>query len=101
MKYCKLIDPIKVPTNIPVFRSIDDKRGKYEQIRLEPGQSYEVPDDERYLHSLAIAKKKQKYSAELENLLKESGVEYEIVYCKVCGGKRKDIEYPVVEVFEA
>lgn len=100
MKYCKLIEPVKVPMNISVFRSIDDQRGKYEQIRLEPGKVYEVPEDQRYLHSLAIAKKKQKYNEQLEALLKEHGVKYEIVYCKVCGGKRKDIEYPIVEVFE-
>lgn len=100
MKYCKLIEPISVPTNISIFRSIDDKRGKYEQVRLEPGKVYEVPEDKKYLHSLAIAKKKQKYSEQLETLLKSHGIEYKIVYCKACGGKRKEIEYPIVEVFD-
>lgn len=100
MKYCKLIEPISVAKNVQVLRSISGNRGKYEQIRLEPGKTYEIPDDSKYLHSLTIAKEKRKYTKELEDLLKRHGIDYKIVYCRVCGGKRKDIEYPIVEVFK-
>lgn len=68
-------------------------------IRLAPGKVYET-DDEAMLDFFRSYKRKVRYNANLEAVLKANGVPYDIEYCKSCGGKVKKISYQVVEVME-
>lgn len=66
-------------------------------IVLYPDKLYES-DDEAMLNFFRTYKRKVKYSAQLEEVLKSNGVPYEIEYCKSCGGRVKKISYRMVEV---
>lgn len=68
-------------------------------IRLVPNKVYET-DDEAMLNFFRSYKRKVRYNAQLENVLRSNGVPYEIEYCRSCGGKVKKISYRVVEVME-
>lgn len=67
--------------------------------RLAPDKVYET-DDEAMLDFFRTYRRKERYSASLETALKESGVPYEIEYCRSCGGKVKKISYQMIEVLE-
>ena len=68
-------------------------------IRLAPNKVYET-DDEAMLNFFRHYKRKVRYNAQLENVLRENGVPYEIERCRSCGGMVKKISYQVVEVME-
>lgn len=68
-------------------------------IRLAPNKVYET-DDEAMLNFFRAYKRKVKYNAHLEEVLKANNVPYEIEYCKVCSGRVKKISYGVVEVMD-
>jgi len=68
-------------------------------MRLEPEKIYET-DDIAQVNYLKNKTNKVRYRSELEELLKAKGVEYEVIYCKSCGGKVRKIEYKVIEVVE-
>lgn len=68
-------------------------------IRLAPNKVYET-DDEAMLNFFRTYKRKVRYNAHLEEVLKANDVPYEIEYCRSCGGKVKKISYAVVEVME-
>lgn len=68
-------------------------------IRLTPNEVYET-DDEAMLNFFRNYRRKVRYNAQLENVLKHNNVPYEIEYCRSCGGRVKKISYQVVEVME-
>lgn len=101
--YCKLIDAITTPLTLNLAHTKEyagRQIATYKPIKFVPGEKYEVPDDELFIRSLKACTKKDPYSAELEEILTKYGVPYEIVMCKSCGGRKKKIEYNVVEVIE-
>ena len=97
--YYQLISPIKVPKTLNVIQS---KNGyhKHGYMRLDPGKKYEVPDDPVLFEAITSAKEKTRYSKDLENALKEAGVEYKVSICGGCGGRARKLEYKLVEVVE-
>lgn len=68
-------------------------------ITLLPNEIYQT-DDEAMIEFFRNYKRKVKYSAHLEEVLKANDVPYEIEYCKSCGGKVKKISYQIVEVLD-
>lgn len=93
MRY-RLIDAITIPVTLRMFPETR-KNGSVSYTHyqvLEPGKLYET-EDPAQIQYLKDHKQKVRYTAEIENALKACGADYEIVYCKTCGGKRKDIEY--------
>lgn len=77
---------------------IQVEKGKYQYVTLEPGKHYKLLSDEMMAYITEEFKEKRKYSKELENTLKDAGIEYEIVKCKTCGGRVLKLEYKTVEV---
>lgn len=68
-------------------------------IRLSPNTVYET-DDEAMLNFFRNYRQRVRYNANLEATLRENGVDYEIEYCKGCGGRVKKIKYKLVEVLD-
>lgn len=68
-------------------------------IRLVPNKVYET-DDEAMLEFFRQYKRKVRYNAHLEEVLRANGVPYTIERCRSCGGTVKKISYQVVEVME-
>lgn len=99
-KYYKLIDTIgsSATFNLP------HKQGEnlvYQFYTLYPGTKYaEYADDEAFLTALRQAHKRFPYTADLERSLHDSGAKYEVITCKVCGGRAKKIDVWLVEVVE-
>ena len=69
-------------------------------IRLAPNTTYET-DDNALIEYFRAYRRKVRYTAQLENILKEHNVPYEIELCRSCGGKVRKISYQLVEVFDA
>lgn len=68
-------------------------------IRLEKGKVYKLGDyDEESLKSHTT---QVRYTKESEQYLIDEGVEYEIVLCRSCGGKKKKLKLKTVEILEA
>lgn len=67
--------------------------------KLEPGKIYET-DDPAQMTYLREHKEKARYRAELETLLKDAGIPYEIIKCRSCGGRVRKIQYNNIEVIE-
>ncbi len=97
MKY-KLIDLIKTTTRFYVEETGKNGTKRRAPIYLDPGVVY-VTDDPLLKASLLGAQGsiKTDYREDIERSLKESGVEYEVTVCKVCGGRKKKIIYHAVE----
>lgn len=66
-------------------------------VRLEPGKTYET-DDEAQKKFIRENRIKVRYNANLEAILKEAGVPYEVIRCRSCGGRVRKIEYNQIEV---
>lgn len=68
-------------------------------LRLEPGKVYETDD----VATIAYLKEKMqtvKYKESIENALKSANIDYEIEFCRSCGGRVKKIKYHLIEVIE-
>lgn len=97
-QYYKLNDAVKesVSLNLPYMK---DGVKVYKFYTLRPGKKYDDHiDDEVFLDALRGAHKRVTYTPEKEAALRESGAKYEVVVCKVCGGKAKKIDLWLVEV---
>lgn len=97
MKY-RLIDLVKTRTRFYVEESGRNGTKRRAPIYLEPGEIY-VTDDPVLSASLLGAQGtvKTDYRPDLEAALKESGADFEVTVCKVCGGRKKKIIYHAVE----
>lgn len=73
---------------------------RWKGANLDPGVEYEMPDDPEFEASLKAKVIERPYSAQLEEVLKHNGVEYEVKMCKQCGGRVKKIRYKPVVVVE-
>lgn len=99
MRY-RLISSETIPITLRMFPKTVGSHVSYNHYqRLEPGKEYET-EDPAQIEYLKSHREKAGYSQRLENLLKESGVPYEIIRCRSCGGRVKKIEYNNVEVIE-
>ena len=99
MKY-RLISIQKTPVTLYMFPKTVGNRVSYSHyMRLFPNEIYETSDDAQ-IEFLKTHKDKVKYSEALEYALKESGVPYNVIVCKTCGGRVKKIEYSNIEVLE-
>lgn len=101
--YYKLADVIDTPQKLNVVAMVDKNGSKYRKycmIRLIPGEKYAVTDDSVLMESLRSITTKVKYSSDVEDALKASGVPYTVKACPSCGGRVKKIEYHVVQFVE-
>lgn len=99
-KYYKLSDAIG---NSQTLYLPHDKKGTrvYQYYTLHPGTLYEEHiDDPYFVAALKDAHKRVPYSKDFEDSLKSSGTKYEVVTCKVCGGRAKKLDVWFVEVVE-
>ena len=94
--YYKLIDALDKRTTLNIARRCGD-RVNYEQVVLTPGHRYPSEDDPLLIQSLMQAEVKRTYSESLEAELKALGIAYNVVTCKSCGGRAKQLTYKVVE----
>lgn len=97
MRY-QLNKAIDVPITVRVSRTVKSggiEIGRF--MQLEPGTLYET-DDAVMADSLKAYTVRKKYTPMLEETLKANNADYEVIICKRCGGKRKEIEYHPVEV---
>ena len=97
--YFKLIDAIDTPLKLNVARR-ENGIVKYCHVNLNPGEKYELGDDDVFKRSLSNATVKKAYSKELVSKLTALSIPYKEEFCKTCGGKVKKISYNVVEVVE-
>lgn len=101
MTHYKLIDAISVPITMYHLASKPRNVITYDNyMRLEPGKTYVMPEDEILAKSITNYKVEHRYTAELEDALKACNAEYEVRLCKSCGGRVKKIKYKIVEVIE-
>lgn len=96
-RYYKLIDPIETTTTLNIAKR-ENGAVKYQHIKLDPGEKYELCDDEVFINSLQNAKVQKRYSKDLVTKLKSFGVPYEETSCSSCRGRIKKISYRVVEI---
>lgn len=68
-------------------------------LRLEPGKVYET-DDAATIQYLKEKVQKVKHTQAIENALKDNNIEYEVEYCRSCGGRVRKIKYHLIEVIE-
>lgn len=99
-QYYKLIDAI---TESKTFYVPHQESGNnvYKHILLNPGVMYaEYADDPVFIAAMKDAHGRIQYTPEREEALKACGARYEVVHCKVCGGRAKKLEVWYVEVVE-
>ena len=53
-----------------------------------------------YLRLLKEKTQTVKYKESIENALKDANIDYEIEFCRSCGGRVKKIKYHLIEVIE-
>lgn len=97
-KGVKLIDACNAKETIRLAYRVDDKTAS-RLFTFYPGEVYEIKD-ELMRSSINGYKVKKPYKAELEERLKNAGIQYEVVRCKSCGGMVRKLEYNVLEVIE-
>lgn len=95
----KLIDGITAPQTIKIAERIN-KVTRYARMILKPNVTYEHDDDDIFKAALKDAKVQVRYTPEMENMLKDNKVPYDVKVCKSCGGKMRKLEYCAVEVIE-
>lgn len=95
----KLISVIDTMQQINVAKKVNGKT-TFGVLRLYPGVTYELEDDETLLNSLKGAKVEKRYSPLLVEILKENNIAYEEVLCHSCGGRVKKIRYNIIEVMQ-
>lgn len=97
-KYYKLIDAMS--ESVTFYLPYQKNGGNvYRHFVLRPGVEYaEHIDDEVFVAALKDAHKRIAYTPEREEALKACGARYEVVHCKVCGGRSKKIDVWLVEV---
>lgn len=96
----KLIEGIKTPQQIRVILTENGKKTT-NIVRLIPGETYQLEDDDNFVNSLRAAITTKPYTDSLVTMLKENGVPYQSVAgCQSCGGRGKRIKYCIIEVKE-
>lgn len=96
----KLIDVETSPVTLRMFPKTVKGHISYGHYQtLNPGTVYET-DDPAQIDYLRNQKIKARYNPNLEQVLTDAGVPYEVIRCRSCGGRVKKIEYSQVEVIE-
>lgn len=101
MKHYRLISAVTIPMNVDVCWR---KNGAtvYGFVRLEPGEEYDLPDDDDLLKkSLEDATAKVTYTKSFEETLKKANVSYEVVPPSCRCKKTPTIVFHDVEVYDA
>ena len=99
-QYYKLIDAMGESATF-YLPYVKDGGNVYRHFVLHPGVEYvEHIEDPIFVSALKDAHKRIAYTPEREEALKECGARFEIVNCKVCGGRSKKIDVWLVEVVE-
>lgn len=99
MQY-RLISIETIPVTLRMFPQTKNGRVSYNHYqRLEPGKTYETQDPAQISY-LKEHKEKVRYNKSLESALKDIGADFEVIFCKSCGGRVRKIEYRNVEVVE-
>ena len=88
---------IDVPVIVMVNRTVKGGIEYGRRMQLHPGELYET-DDPVMAKSLEQFTERKQYTPSLENHLKANNCKYTTEICKVCGGKKKFIDYHPVEV---
>lgn len=99
MATAKLTKAFTVPVDIKLWTKPEGERAHQDWWRFVPGKEYEIPEGDTLLRKeMQEHKTKKRYDAALEAKLKELGITPEIELCKVCGGKKKFLTYPTLEI---
>lgn len=99
-KYYKLSDAIANSVTLYLPHTKNGNR-VYQYYTLHPGTLYEENvEDPYFVAALKDAHKRVPYNTQLEEALRRNGTRYEVVNCKVCGGRAKKLDVWFVEVVE-
>lgn len=101
MAQYRLISAISTPITLYRLAARPNTVITYDNhMKLVPGKTYVMPEDEILAKSIANYTVEHRYTAELEQILKDCNADYEVKLCRSCGGKVKKIKYKVIEVIE-
>lgn len=93
---------VSVIDNVITINVAESRNGHthYGHLKLEPNKIYTTDGDTILENSLRKYELKKVYTEQLENALKQAGVPYEVKMCRQCGGRKRNLFYNPVEVFE-
>lgn len=93
----RLNEAIDAPMIVMVSRSVNGGIEYGRRMQLEPGTLYET-DDKVMADSLANFTERKQFTPSLERSLQEHNCKYKVELCRVCGGKKRFIDFYPVEV---
>jgi len=97
MSYYKLIDGIEKGKTVKVKMTCG-KEIVTKYINVFPDTRYDLPDDDAFIESLENIVVTESYCDDLIQRLETAGIDYEIEYCKGCGGRIRQVTYRLIEV---
>jgi len=92
-EYMSLLDVIDSKTQIDVYSRSSCGRIVFGYVIMEPNKKYKLPENKTLLESLKTKQIQKRYTEDIENALKEAGVDYQVRYCTSCGGRARKIFY--------
>lgn len=95
MRVFKLNHVLQASQDI-VIKAVTDGKVSHKLTRVEKGKTYLVGDYDE--ESLKERTTEVRYTREIEEYLKSEGVEYEVILCKSCGGKKKKVRVKTIEI---
>lgn len=94
----KLVDGINDVQKYRLYETTPSGKLRFGYQTFYPNKEYST-DNEGAIKALKELRIKHLYSLELENQLKEKGIEFEIEVCHPCGGRKKYLKFnPFKEV---
>lgn len=97
--YFELKDSIKQSVTVNAVMDVNGIK-TYGFVLVVPGKRYALGTDPTLLSTLKAFSIESKYSPELVEQLKASGIEYDEHVCKSCGGRVKKLSYSPLEIVE-
>lgn len=100
MALYRLVPIIDTTTTVQVAKTSERGYTTYGKIHLEPDKVYTTDGDVALENSLRNFRSKKVYTKQLEDVLTKNNIPFEVKVCPACGGKKKNIFYNPVEVYE-
>ena len=96
----KLSKGVTVPIDLKLWTKPNGERAHQVWWHFVPDKEYALPEgDDLFIQDLRKQEVKKRYTPELEAKLKAMGLEVKVELCPTCGGKKKFIKYPTVEIY--
>lgn len=92
----KLIDGIEYPQKYRLYETSRTGRTRYGYHNFYPNKEYST-NDKKMIEAVKELQIKQRYSKEVEEVLKRQNIKYKQEVCRPCGGTKK---YLVFNPFE-